>query len=349
MPSLEAHDYVVLGRRAILELLDQQHAVVWQEAEARIADAAWPTIGHRIEPHHLSTARRDLLEAGSIAEQTAVARGRRQVTVVVSTVPRRATAIAKAAQRKRLLLTRYLGWAQGTPSRPGIVGPAAERATHASLVAAAPYGYRLLQPDGRGVVEILGTTLTGPLDNAAIYTALNDDGSPGGSVAIPIEVKNVRDWLYPSSPEPYQLLEKAAYITRNQPDVPLTPVLVCRRAHYTLYRMAKDLGFFILETHRQFILPQASEDEVIELRRELGFYDMVRDVGADDRIVRRLTHALPGYALTRSERWAATVASPLAAEFATMRATHDGTVRQNQLEFMRQLAERDLADAGLGW
>lgn len=43
---------------------------------------------------------------------------------------------------------------------------------------------------------------------------MNDDGSPGGSVVIPVEVKNVRDWLYPSSPEPYQLLEKAMFIAR---------------------------------------------------------------------------------------------------------------------------------------
>ncbi len=168
-------------------------------------------------------------------------------------------------------------------------------------------------------------------------------------MVIPVEVKNVRDWLYPSSPEPYQLLEKAMFIARHRPDIAVMPVLVCRRAHYTLFRMAKDLGYFVIETNRQFILPQVAEQEVIEVRRELGFADLVRDDGRDDRIFKRLTETLPEYALTNAERWAATVASSLADEFNLMRAAHDGTVRHTVLDVIRQLAERDLADAGLGW
>jgi hypothetical protein len=100
---------------------------------------------------------------------------------VTTVTPRRSTAVAKAAQRKRLLMARYLGWAQGTPSRPSAIGPAAEKAAHDSLLAAAPYGYRLLQPSGTGVSAMLGAHLPGPLDDGAIFTrrAFRRRTSPG--------------------------------------------------------------------------------------------------------------------------------------------------------------------------
>lgn len=43
----------------------------------------------------------------------------------------RRAAIANASQRKRLLLARYLGWAQGTDARAGLIGPAGERVVRA--------------------------------------------------------------------------------------------------------------------------------------------------------------------------------------------------------------------------
>lgn len=63
-----------------------------------------------------------LIRDGTIAEIHGVARGGREVSAVVPTGERRKTAINKAAARKRLILTRYLGWAQGTKSAQGVTG-----------------------------------------------------------------------------------------------------------------------------------------------------------------------------------------------------------------------------------
>lgn len=119
-------EYRALARRAVLDLLDVEHAAAWLEVEAKICDEQWPGIGTRIDRHHLSSARISLLRQGKIEEAHAATRGRRMVSIVQPADPGRlATAIAKAAQGKRLLLARYLGWAQGTPARPGIRPPAA--------------------------------------------------------------------------------------------------------------------------------------------------------------------------------------------------------------------------------
>jgi hypothetical protein len=119
-----------------MQLLNEQLAAPWLEVEARIADMPWGDTGYHIDPNHLSTARIELERADRIATTTAANRGGREVTILYPTGGRRATAIATATAtaRKRLLLTRYLGWSQGSPSRRGLIVPAGERVLHASLV-----------------------------------------------------------------------------------------------------------------------------------------------------------------------------------------------------------------------
>ena len=349
MAKREPWEYEALGLRAIVELLSQEHAASWLEVEARIADEEWLGIGTHVDPHHLSAARVTLMRRGTVQELTATSRGGRSVPVIALSEHASTTVVERAAARKRLLLARYLGWAQGTPSRPGIIGPAAERVTHASLLAAAPLGYRLINPGGRGVTEFLGVRLNGPLDNAAFLTPLDPGGLPLPTVAVPIEVKNVRDWLYPWSTEPYQLLAKATTLQKAQPTQPIMPTLVCRRAHITLYRMAKDLGFFIIEPRRQFIPPTVDQDHLREVRSELGFFDLFPTVDADERIVGRLTRTLPAYALDRCERWAQTALSSTSSAFDWLASDAMSKRRRDTFDVMRQLAERDGLIHDGGW
>ncbi|MGW4720862.1 hypothetical protein [Nocardia sp. NPDC004260] len=62
---------------------------------------------------------------------------------------------------------------------------------------------------------------------------------------LPIENKNIRDWVYPRSAEPYQLLRKAALLQRDAPEANIMPVLVCR---HTLRFLAQRLGFKVHDT-----------------------------------------------------------------------------------------------------
>lgn len=103
--------YVQQGRHALLELLEQEHAAFWAEVQAKIADEVWPTLPNRVEPHHLSTVRRELIEEGLIEPISAPTRGGGIETVLAFTDradrPGGLRAFETAAARKRLLAARY--------------------------------------------------------------------------------------------------------------------------------------------------------------------------------------------------------------------------------------------------
>src|SRR5206468_4108109 len=106
----------------------------------------------------------------------------------------------EATARKRLLAARYYGWAKGTSTRPGRFGPAGEAAVRDAMIEAAPSGYTIENP-GREVDKLLGIPVHGPLDAAAHYLVRYPGGIPGPVITVPVEAKNLRDWIYPSSRE----------------------------------------------------------------------------------------------------------------------------------------------------
>lgn len=341
-PGRPLTEYVDLAVAGIRGLVEQEHAVVWLEVEAKLADVVRPPLPHYIEPHHLSTARRLLVD--EIEEETGVTRGGRPITVLIPRDRRRRTRIVgTTAARKRLLQARYLALASGSASRPGVIGPAGERIFHESLREAAPIvGYRILNPQGGEVREFLGNPVEGgPLDNAAIWVPADAAGIPTNddAVILPVEVKNVREWLYPNSMEVHQLLYKAASLQNQNPGLSFTPLLVCRRAHYTLFVMARQLGFFVLDAHAQFV-PPSSEDEtqrVEEIRRELG-YDLRWHAGPYRPFVGRLTRAIPDYAKTAPTRWKVT-APALVDWFAALRHDSQQPERGQTMTELRSAAE----------
>jgi hypothetical protein len=71
--------------------------------------------------------------------------------------------------------------------------------------------------------------------------------------------------------ELYQLLDKCARLQVQYPQQRLVPVLVCRRAHYTTFVMAKNLGFAVLPMMAQPILPPSSRAQRSPLKRSKRF------------------------------------------------------------------------------
>lgn len=128
---------------------------------------------------------------------------------------------------------------------------------------------------------------------------------PAGAVVVPIEVKNLRDWIYPEAPELHQLLSKAARLQSAHPDLRIAPVLVCRRAHYTTFKMARTLGFYVVDLRRQFLLPSSDLDQarVDEVRAELG-YDLEESEEPFPLLVAHFTTHFPPVAVRTAERWA---------------------------------------------
>ena len=304
----EAQDYVERAATRILALLDEYGAVVHPELFARIAEGYFEGSGENIDPHHVTEALRDLRRGGHLTWVTGATRGgHRLPTIQPTNRTRRTTKIDTAAARKRVLLARYTGWSQGTKRhRQGLVGPAGEAAVRRAILDS-----NALQPAMPGAGEtarLLGTTLPGPADSAGYLVPL-DRGIPTAAVTLIFEVKNIRSWIYPRSQELYQVLHKASTLQAAQPGQLIIPILVCRKAHITSFWMAKQLGFMVIETGRQWA-GDVPERELLEVRNELHFHDLHAGSAPSVRVRDRLRDTLPRIATSVAGTWAQTCAIP---------------------------------------
>jgi hypothetical protein len=295
-------DYTARAEARIREVLAAEHAVVRLELEARISEAGFTDSGININPHHVSTALRNLVSRNEVIRTPPVETrgGHRVDTIQPADQRRRTTAITKAAGRKRLLYARYLGWSQGTERYPhGLIGPAGEAAVRTGLLLSG--SIQPVRPDAGEVATLLNTRMPGPLDSAGFSVPLTN-GVPGQPITVMIEVKNLRSWMYPSSAEIYQLLDKACVLQAANPDQPILPVFVCRRAQEPTFWMAKQLGFLVIDMGTQFVgdVDQAALDEV---RNELAFGDLRVGAGPSLRVKDRFQKTVPIHGPAIAAAW----------------------------------------------
>ncbi|WP_123737493.1 MULTISPECIES: hypothetical protein [unclassified Rathayibacter] len=296
------------------DFLDSERAFVVPELEAKLADQRWGEFP-AINPHHLTTARLALQRSGEISVQREQTRGKGWITTYSATS--RVKEAARRAARKRLLYSRYLGWTRETSDwNPAPIPAALERVIHVSLTAAAPHGYRLLAPGGGEVRSIFGERVPGgPVDNAAFHTALQENGLPGATTLVPIEAKNIRAWVYPRTQELFQLLDKSASLHERHPEVPITPVFVCRRLQATTAWMAQQMGFHVIETKTQYVRPVVIEKDddahrkFDEVNNELGF-NLTAHESEVAPMVSQFAKTLPRRMEVASERWAVVADHP---------------------------------------
>jgi hypothetical protein len=309
--------WVQAAERAVLDMLDDQLAIVGPELEARLSDTGFVLDGDHFhfDPHILSEAKRQLETLGALSHEHHVTRGGGQVTALVpADVRRRRTAVSKRVARKTMLYRRFLRLSR-------TAGEAGELVLRSSLQRAADEGvpYVPMQPQFGEVSELLGERPYGAFDSGAYMHHLDNKGIPTRPIALPVEVKNRRLTLYPIHKEVHQLLSKAAAIQAAHPDYPITPVLICRKAHARLFWMAADLGFRVWATRRQFVYTTKDIDErkVREIQDELGISDLqIVDRRNPPRIEKFLVTSLPSQAEPASQHWStyAEVIQPYADE-----------------------------------
>lgn len=194
---------------------------------------------------------------------------------------------------------------------------------------------------------MLGYRLNAPLDSGGLMPTGSVD-SPGPVVALPIEVKSIRDWIYPTSKELFQLLHKAARIQEAAPRHLILPVLICRKAHYTTYLMAQQVGFFVLDLLVQYLSPAAgSAQHTAEVRNELGLADIREEVQVDERIIRRFRNTLPGKAEEMALAWRSTIDDGrMTPVFDLLRHDLSTSERRSGVTALREIAsDRGLAGA----
>lgn len=330
---MQEQEYVEKAKTRIVELVEHELALVVLEVEARIAEAGFADSGLNIDPHHITTALRELTQAGVVNRVDGTTRGGGSIPTVQPADPRRrTTAIARAAARKRLLYARYLSWAQSSVRHPsGRVGPAGEEAVRSALRASG--ALQPAQPSYGEVASILGVNLSGPVDSAG-YLVPFINNLPGVPVTVLVEVKNLRGWIYPHSAELYQLLSKAATLQEHRPDQPIVPVFICRKAHRTTFWMASQLGFMVIEMGAQFV-GDIDQDSLNEVRSELQFLDLYQGSGPSKRVQERFRDTLPRHCTTIAERWRNTALNPTLVDcihaLRAITATHDRSPWMEQL------------------
>jgi hypothetical protein len=294
----------------------------------------------------LTIAKRELLDTGVIDRTTTRTRGGQTATVFhLADTTNRKRRIEDASKRKRLLYARHQSWARGTRRVPrGLVGPGGETVVANAFRTAAHVGYRVERIAPGEVRQLLGAeVLGGPLDNAAHLLLIDDAGRTEGTIVIPVEVKNLRTWIFPGARELHHLLYKSARLAQDHPDVEILPLLTCRRYAYDTIRMGKDLGFYVIGFERQFVLPhvELDRDHFQEVRAELGYLDLSTDMEAPERLVTQL-ETLPKYAQGNAERWKAVGSKMLSYYERLKRRLNDA----NRRATMDELRDAVLAETG---
>lgn len=326
-------DQVALARRAILALVDRELAVTAQEIETRLCEHQQPGLPARLDPMDVRLARDDLEASGQIRRSHGrVPHNSRDLPLFTSPEPHDVERRDAVLEHKRDLLARYLSWTDG-PDSP--LTSAAEQVVHASFQVAARSGYRIGQA---------------PPSDVVIYVTTGPDGLPGPAILMPIEIRNTREWLMTHTRGLYQLLLKATRIQVTESQVPMVPMFVCRRAHPQLLAMGHDLGFLVLETRREFILPSVAETAVSDVRSRLGLTDLTRTDEPDRLLVSRLEQIVPGLATPLVTRWQRTAMTTIPLRFDDLVAEPTLAGRRRILRDIRALAiEADLVGPRSVW
>lgn len=349
---MDARGWDALAVEVVQDMLDSEKALLKTELFAKAADRPWRGQRHHIDPHHLSNGVAALILDGSAIEVSEKTRGGRSVPVLLpSDLHRRRTAVLEASARKRLLHARYLGWALGTQRVPrGLIGTAGERVAHSRILAAAPVvGFRVERPEGGDVATLLGAPVEGgALDNAFHLPLVDEAGVPYSGVTCPVEVKNVREWIYRGSARLHQLLYKGALLQLAHPERSFVPVLICRRAHLMTFRMAELFGFYVAQTKAQFLLksPEVRPAGLFEVRSELGYVDLVPDDDPRNHhlLDAHLRKALPRVAAKLSARWREH-GSQFVEVYRELRDPSLPNESRNELALELYIAMREIAEA----
>lgn len=350
-------DRVALAVAALREFMDQNLAASKIELEAKLIESHFDNVP--FEPAHLQDARNVLLASEELIIERRETRGGSRPPILVTTDQRRrARRVENASARKRLLMSRYYSYVQGGQTgSQSLTGDAGELAFHAAFLRAS-VGPTLatLTRGVPSVQQILGMQVD--LDNAFVLTPLDKITHapvPPYGIQVLVEVKNLREWIYPRTQELYQVLDKAARLQAAHPTASFLPVLVCRRVQQTTLFMAAELGFFVIDARRHYFPQHAHIDPeaLRELSTELGLADITQENGSEQtrRIEQKLVTLQRYVDLERAiERWKTHAGHPDFRELVHTLNDDElpNTERDRTLNKLRALATNEFGLRG-GW
>lgn len=249
-----------IGRKRLESILSRHTVALGRTLEQKIADSG--PYGQRIDPHILTEARRELIDEGRIIRTK-----RRNIPWfhLNDASPSNIKQRLKEQEPTHRAVMR-----QPFTKR---LGQAAEIAVYRSLLA-------------QQTLESLGRFIDlDDHDDSLLYrkeeppSGIGRHQIPGGRkldflVRHPtsgwagIEVKNIREWLYPDRDEIKSLLQKSLYLDA-------VPVLIGRRIPYVTRRILAPCGVMVWETYNQ-LYPESDEVLANQAKHKnlLGFHDI---------------------------------------------------------------------------
>jgi len=255
-------------RSRVARVIRLHKALSQRELEARLSDFVRPGTP-AVEPHHITNIKDELHLIEASAEPVPFYTRRKM----------RKDLYLPLLQEKQAL---YRGFLEITAQ--DTCGSVAERVVFQSLQAASNLA---LKPHRLGNVrEINGRTTQGSLDSYA-YVTLSGQGLQRHAVPIGIEVKNIREWVYPESSELWQALRAAV-------ELECVPILVTRRIHITTGRFCKSIGMLAHETQKQYFARSLESDSrLLAAHDGLYFRDVIAWEAADPSVTKFFEVTLP--------------------------------------------------------
>jgi hypothetical protein len=252
---LKREDWVLLGKRRIINILRSRLLASEKQLESKIAESG-PT-NQLCNPHILSSARL-LLEEDNKVRHLLDPSGMPFYYHTDVYDP----SIAAHAQRKELLFQLYAKYRR-LVSVPELCGSALEKI----LWQAIPSNTFLTIGSQNSPTDQFGQIkLPGRLDIILI-------SSNGPQFAALIEAKNIREWIYPTNHLLWKLIEKAlAFRLSGHPTV---PVLISRKIQSSTRNFFHKVGILGLDTHYQYF-DESLKDDIVDIQHTdgLGFKDV---------------------------------------------------------------------------
>jgi hypothetical protein len=263
-------EWVALARVRLRLILAHRVAATIRQLEVKICESGPPD--KRPEPHILAEAIRVDLEAGELRQFRPPGEAGHQETLFYAL----AQNYPEPARERINHLLVYYRLHRMLIDRPEYCSAVLEQIVRASFDAAGGYVFRGKLPAAT------------PLD--AVYRR--------GDETVGVEVKNVREWVYPKSGRIWVMIRKCL-------ELDAIPFLIARKLPYVTHAVFYRLGILSFEFYRQVFSPLAA-DLLPNIRHtdQLGYKDVIAVApNPHPPLVHVLQHAVPGYLQECRQRW----------------------------------------------
>ena len=268
-----------MARRRLRSVLSRHVIATWRTLEQKISDAG--PFDQRIDPHVLTTARDQLLWDGRMLK-------RMEAGIPWFYLPNTPEQTVRARLAEQASIIRELN--SGNLSKR--IGQCLEISTYRALLLQEELEYfgrfkdlnehddSILFSKEEPPQSISGRELDG--DERLDFLIRHPQAGWAG-----IEVKNIRQWLYPSRQEIADLIRKAVALD-------CVPILIARRFSYVTFHLLSTCGVVLHQTYNQRYPQSALElAEKAKHKRLLGYHDIRVGNEPDSRLRTFITVNLP--------------------------------------------------------